>query len=53
MSRADKLGATWVLLIGEDEVKAKQFQLKTMETGKQMTCTRKKLLKILSESEDV
>jgi histidyl-tRNA synthetase len=51
MSRADKLGATWVLIIGEDEVKNKKFQLKTMESGKQMTCTRKELLEILAETE--
>lgn len=51
MSRADRLRATWVLIIGEDEVKEKKFQLKTMESGKQMACTREELLKILSESE--
>jgi histidyl-tRNA synthetase len=53
MSRADKLGATWVLIIGEDEVRNKTFQLKTMESGKQMTCTQEELLKILSESENM
>jgi histidyl-tRNA synthetase len=35
MSRANKLGAAWVLIIGEDEVKAKRYQLKNMETGDQ------------------
>ncbi len=35
MSRANKLGATWVLIIGEDEVRAKKYQLKNMETGEQ------------------
>jgi len=50
MSRADKLGATWVLIIGEDEVKKKQFQLKKMESGEQITCTRKEMLKIFSET---
>jgi histidyl-tRNA synthetase len=35
MSRADKLGAAWVLIIGEDEVKASRYQLKNMETGDQ------------------
>ena len=50
MSRADKLGATWVLIIGEDEVKKKKFQLKKMESGEQITCTRKEMLKIFSET---
>ncbi|NOR13389.1 MAG: histidine--tRNA ligase [Candidatus Aminicenantes bacterium] len=35
MSRANKLGADWVLIIGEDEVKANRYQLKNMETGVQ------------------
>jgi histidyl-tRNA synthetase len=51
MSRADKLGATWVLVIGEDEVLKKKYQLKTMATGEQITCTREDMLKIVSESE--
>jgi histidyl-tRNA synthetase len=35
MSRANKLGATWVLIIGEDEVKKNTYQLKNMKTGDQ------------------
>ena len=35
MSRANKLGAAWVLIIGEDEMKANRYQLKNMETGEQ------------------
>lgn len=35
MSRANKLGAAWVLIIGEDEVKANRYQLKNMVTGNQ------------------
>jgi histidyl-tRNA synthetase len=35
MSRANKLGAAWVLIIGENEVKANRYQLKNMETGDQ------------------
>jgi histidyl-tRNA synthetase len=53
MSRADKLGAAWVLVIGDDEVKKKKFQLKEMRTGKQKTYTREELLKILSGKEQV
>jgi histidyl-tRNA synthetase len=50
MSRADKLRATWVLIIGEDEVKEKKFQLKKMESGEQISCTQKEMLKIFSET---
>jgi histidyl-tRNA synthetase len=50
MSRADKLGATWVLIIGEDEVNRGVYQLKNMDSGEQKTCSREKILKILLES---
>ena len=50
MSRADKLRATWVLIIGEDEVKKKKFKLKKMESGEQISCTQKEMLKIFSET---
>ena len=51
ISRADKLGAKWTLIIGEEEVKKKKYQLKKMESGNQSTCTREEILKIFSESE--
>jgi histidyl-tRNA synthetase len=50
MSRADKLGATWTLILGEEEVKKKKCQLKNMESGDQRTYTREEILKIFSES---
>jgi histidyl-tRNA synthetase len=50
MSRADKLGATWTLVIGEEELKEKKYQLKKMESGDQRTYTREEILKIFSES---
>ena len=50
MSRANKLGAAWVLIIGEDEVKKGKFQLKNMETGIQEERTREETLKILCEN---
>jgi histidyl-tRNA synthetase len=50
MTRADKLGATWALIIGEEEVKTKKYQLKTMETGEQGMYTRDEILEIFSES---
>lgn len=51
MSRADKLGAKWVLIIGEDEVKSGKYQLKNMESGEQRACTQEDILAVLSESE--
>ena len=53
MGRADRLGATWVLIIGEDELKKKRFQLKKMASGEQTTYTRGEILRIFSESEYV
>lgn len=51
MSRADKLGATWVLIIGENEVTSGKYQLKNMESGEQKTCTQEDILAVLSEPE--
>jgi histidyl-tRNA synthetase len=50
MTRADKLGAKWVLIIGEEEVKTRKYPLKIMETGEQGMYTRDEILAILSES---
>jgi histidyl-tRNA synthetase len=44
MSRANKLGANWVLIIGEDEVKANRYQLKNMETGDQQEVRAEEIL---------
>ncbi len=49
MSRANKLGAAWVLIIGEEEVKKGRYQLKVMETGHQEERTREEILKIFRE----
>jgi histidyl-tRNA synthetase len=50
MSRADKLGATWTLIIGEEEVEKNEYQLKRMDSGDQKACSREELLKIFSRS---
>jgi histidyl-tRNA synthetase len=50
MSRADKLGATWALIIGEEEVKKRKVRLKKMDSGNQETYTRAEILKILARS---
>jgi len=45
MSRADKLKAAWSLVIGEEEVKKKRYQLKDMKTGEQKEVTKEEALK--------
>lgn len=50
MSRADKLGAVQVLIIGEDEVRKGLYQLKNMSTGVQRECNREEIMKIILES---
>ncbi len=44
MGRANKFGAPWGVIIGEDEVKKQSYQLKNMVTGEQKEVTREKLL---------
>lgn len=50
MSRANKLGAAWVLIIGEEEVKKKKYKLKNMASGVQLEGTQDEILKIIRES---
>jgi histidyl-tRNA synthetase len=50
MSRANKLGATWVLIIGEEEIKAEKYKLKNMASGLQVEGTQDEILKIIRES---
>ncbi|UCC39363.1 MAG: histidine--tRNA ligase [Candidatus Aminicenantes bacterium] len=49
MSRANKLGATWVLIVGEDEVREGKYQLKNMATGVQKEATREEILEMIQE----
>ncbi len=49
LSRADKLGAKWTLIIGEDEVKSGRFQLKKMDSGEQKPYTAEEILGVFSE----
>jgi histidyl-tRNA synthetase len=48
--RANKLRAAWVLIVGEDEMKAGRFGLKDMATGRQFDGTREHLLALILES---
>jgi histidyl-tRNA synthetase len=50
LSRANKLGATWALIIGDDEVKKRKYQLKNMVTGKQTECSQEEILNIIREN---
>jgi len=49
MSRANKLGAAWTLIVGEDEIRKGLFQLKDMASGTQNEGTVDNLLKIVRE----
>ena len=50
MGRANKLGAAWVLIVGEEEIRKGLYQLKDMATGTQQEATTEDLLKIVRES---
>lgn len=50
LSRANKLGAIWTLIIGDDEVKKRKYQLKNMVTGQQTECSREEILNIIREN---
>ena len=48
-SRANKIGADWVLIIGENELARGLFQLKDMNSSRQYEGTTEELLKIVKE----
>jgi histidyl-tRNA synthetase len=48
--RANKLQAAWVLIVGENEMKAGRFGLKDMASGRQIDGTREEILALLRES---
>jgi histidyl-tRNA synthetase len=50
LSRASKLEAAWVLIIGEEEIRKGQYQLKEMRTGAQKEAGKEEILKILRQS---
>ncbi len=45
--RANKLGAAWVLVVGDDEVRKDRFGLKEMATGRQHEGPREEILALL------
>jgi len=50
MSRANKLGAAWVLIVGENEVKKGRYQLKNMATGRQEEWSQKEILDVIRKT---
>ena len=44
MSRANKLRASWVVIIGEEEVNKNRYQLKDMGSGEQEEMTREEMM---------
>ena len=47
LSRASKLEAAWVLIIGEEEIRKGRYQLKEMRTGAQTEAGREEILRML------
>jgi histidyl-tRNA synthetase len=49
MGRANKLGASWVLIVGEEELEKGKYQLKNMATGKQRGISREEITNIIRQ----
>ncbi|MFP4081357.1 MAG: histidine--tRNA ligase [Candidatus Aminicenantes bacterium] len=50
MSRANKLGASWVLIVGEEEVRKGKYQLKNMITGVQKEVSPEQIMRSMFAS---
>lgn len=50
MSRADRLGASWVLIVGEEEIKKGRYQLKDMAGGEQREASAEEVLEIIRQA---
>jgi histidyl-tRNA synthetase len=50
LGRANKLGASWTLIIGEEEIRKGRYQLKDMKAARQTEASRDEILKILGKS---
>jgi len=50
LSRANKLGASWVLIVGEEELTKERYQLKNMHTGSQKEATVEEVLAATRET---
>ena len=47
---ADKIGSRYILIVGEDEVKANAFTLKHLASGEQVTVPRAELAARISQN---
>jgi len=50
MSRADRLGASWVLIVGEEELRKERYPLKDMTSGKQEELTINEIMAVIRDS---
>ena len=50
LGRANKLGASWTLIIGEEEIRKGRYQLKDMQAGTQTEVDEEALLNILGRA---
>lgn len=49
--RADKVGADWVVIIGEDEVKTGKYQVKNMRSGEQSSLQQSEIIDFFKKNE--
>ena len=51
LSRASKLGATWALIVGEEEIRKGRYQVKDMKTGTQTEAAEEGILRAIGRSD--
>ena len=51
LSRASKLGATWALIVGEEEIRKGRYQVKDMKTGTQTEAAEDSILRAIGRSD--
>jgi histidyl-tRNA synthetase len=50
LSRANKLDASWVVIVGDEEIKKGKYKIKEMATSLQKEGNPQEILKIIKES---
>jgi len=51
LSRASKLGATWALIVGEEEIRKGRYQVRDMKTGTQTEAAEEGILRAIGRSD--
>jgi len=51
LSRASKLGASWALIIGEEEIRKGRYQVKDMKTGNQSEAAKDAILRTIGRAD--